>query len=368
MMVGSERDETEAARLAALRSYRILDTDPERAFDDLALLASQICDAPMALITLVDADRQWFKARVGVSASGTPRSISFCAHAMRQHALFIIPDAREDRRFRDNPLVTGEPGIRFYAGASLTSPDGHPLGTLCVIDRVPRTLRGDQLEALDSLRRQVEAQLELRRNLIELHTALAARDRAEDAQARLVRDLRHALDEVNRLSALIPYCSTCRFNMVIPADPREVPPVTEGIAQMLREKQWTDDEVIAVELAVTEALTNAIRHGCGGDPRQHVQCVVTCDEPGEVNVVIRDAGPGFNSADVADPLAPENLLKAGGRGVFLINQLMDEVGFRDGGREVAMRKRRVEAPRAADDTVVGSREPSEELTPSDAEI
>jgi anti-sigma regulatory factor (Ser/Thr protein kinase) len=347
-MLASDVHDAEVARLAALRSYRILDTDPERAFDDLALLASQICSAPIALITLVDADRQWFKARVGVSASETPRSISFCAHAMQQQALFVIPDALDDRRFRDNPLVTGEPGIRFYAGASLTSPEGHPLGTLCVIDRVPRTLRDDQLEALDALRRQAEAQLQLRRNLIELHAALAARDRAEDAQVLLVGELRHALDEVNRLSALIPYCSTCRFNMVIPADPREVPPVTEGIAQMLREKQWPDDEVTAVELAVTEALTNAIRHGCGGDPLQHVQCMVTCDEPGEVNIVIRDAGPGFNAGALADPLAPENLLKASGRGVFLINQLMDEVGFRDGGREVAMRKRRAEGVGAAD--------------------
>jgi anti-sigma regulatory factor (Ser/Thr protein kinase) len=331
----------EAARLAALRQYKILDTEPERAFDDLALLASQICSAPMALITLVDADRQWFKSRVGVTRTETPRSVSFCAHAMMQRELFIIPDARDDQRFRENPLVTGEPGIRFYAGASLASSEGQPLGSLCVVDRVPRTLREDQLEALDALRRQAEAQLELRRNLFELQAALAARDRAEEAQAHLIGELREALDNVSRLSAMIPYCSTCRFNIVIPADPRAVPPVTEGIAQMLREKQWSDKEIMSVELAVTEALTNAIRHGCGGDPSKHVQCCVTCDDPGEVGIVIRDAGPGFDTTSVPDPLAPENLLKAGGRGVFLINQLMDEVGFRDEGREVQMRKRRV---------------------------
>ncbi len=335
--------ENEAARLAALRRYKILDTDPERAFDDLALLASQVCAAPMALITLVDADRQWYKARVGVSATETPRSVSFCAHAMQQRALFVIPDARDDLRFRENPLVTGEPGIRFYAGASLTSPEGHPLGSLCVVDRVPRRLRDDQLEALDALRRQVEAQLELRRNLLELQAALAARDHAEDAQLRLVGELRTALDNVSRLSGLIPFCSTCRFNMVIPADPRAVPTVTEGVAQMLRDKRWQDDDVMAVELAVQEALTNAIRHGCGGDPRKQVQCCVTADDPGEVVIVIRDPGQGFDSTTIADPLAPENLLKSGGRGVFLINQLMDTVGFRDGGREVEMRKRRADA-------------------------
>jgi anti-sigma regulatory factor (Ser/Thr protein kinase) len=335
--------EDETARLTELRRYKILDTEPERAFDDLVMLAAQICAAPMALLTLIDAERQWFKARVGVTRTETSRSVSFCAHAMQQREPFIIADACGDERFRENPMVTGDPGIRFYAGAALTSTEGHPLGSLCVIDRVPRTLRTDQLEALDALRRQAEAQLELRRNLIDLRAALAARDRAEEAQIELVGELRAALDNVSRLSALIPFCSTCRFNLVIPADPRAVPTVTDGVVQMLRDKQWTDDEVMAVELAVQEALTNAIRHGCRGDARQQVQCCVTCNDPGEVVVVIRDPGPGFDSAAVANPLAPENILKPGGRGVFLINQLMDAVGFRDGGREVEMRKRRADA-------------------------
>jgi anti-sigma regulatory factor (Ser/Thr protein kinase) len=334
---------SESTRLVALRRYRILDTDPEQAFDDLALLASQVCAAPIALLTLVDTERQWFKARVGLSLTETSRSVSFCVHAMQQRAPMVVPDARGDARFRENPLVTGEPGIRFYAGASLASTEGHPLGALCVIDRVPRTLRPDQLEALDAIRRQAEAQLELRRNLLDLQAALAARDEAEDAQGRLVGELRTQLDHVSRLGSLIPYCSTCRFNMVIPADPLAVPPVTEGIAQLLRSRGWIDDEVMAVRLAVTEALTNAIRHGCGGDPSKQVQCCVTFGEQGDVGIVIRDPGPGFDSTVIADPLAPENLLKAGGRGVFLINQLMDVVGFRDGGREVEMRKTRMKA-------------------------
>ena len=309
----------EEARLAALRRYRILDTPPEQRFDDLALLASQICGTPMALITLVDADRQWFKSRVGISAQETPRAVSFCAHAMYHPEVFLIPDTLLDERFRDNPMVTGEPHVRFYAGAPLVSRDGQPLGTICVADSRPRTLSADELEALEALCRQAQTQLELRR---------------------LVDDLRTTLDEVNKLSSLIPLCSTCRFNMIIPADPVHISTVSEGLERMLKERGWREEEVIAVDLAVREGLANAIRHGCGNDPTKHVQCCVTFDDPGEVVVVIRDPGPGFEPQTVPDPMHPENVLKSSGRGVYLINQLMDEVGFRDGGREVEMRKRR----------------------------
>ena len=107
----------ESSRLAALRRYRILDTEPEVAFDDLALLASHICETPIALITLVDADRQWFKAHPGIAVTQTSRAVSFCSHAIEQSGLFIVPDAREDARFRDNPFVAGGPFFRFYAAA-----------------------------------------------------------------------------------------------------------------------------------------------------------------------------------------------------------------------------------------------------------
>lgn len=329
---------SETDRLAALRRYRILDTEPEQGFDDLAMLASQVCGTPMALISLVDTDRQWFKSRVGVSVKETSRDVAFCAHAIGQPGLFIVPDATRDPRFKDNPLVRSEPLIRFYAGAPLVTPDGQALGTICVLDRVPRELTPEQTAALGALRRQVLAQLELRRNLGELSEALRTRDRAEDDQRRLISELRSALDSVDKLSSLLPYCSTCQINMVIPADPGAIVDVIDGVLQLLRSKSWPEEKAAEVQLALQEALANAIRHGCGGDPSKHVQCCVTHDDSGEVVIVIRDPGTGFDPGAVPDPLAADNVYKPSGRGIYLINRLMDDVRFTDDGREIRMRK------------------------------
>jgi anti-sigma regulatory factor (Ser/Thr protein kinase) len=328
----------ETARLAALRQYRILDTEPEGAFDDLALLASQICGTPIALITLVDAERQWFKSRVGTTVTETARSIAFCAHAIQQSELFVVPDALLDERFRENPLVVGEPWIRFYAGAPLVTRDGHALGTLCVIDRVPRTLTAEQQAALAALRRQAVAQLELRRNLDELSTALRERDEAEQAQHRLVEELRAALDDVQHLSGMLPFCSTCQFNVMVPADPAAIRVVTDGVMQVLRDKPGVVGHEFEIELALQEALANAVRHGCKEDRAKYIQCCVTYEHPGDVLIVVRDPGPGFDVTSVANPVEGTNVLKGSGRGIFLINQLMDEVRFADGGRELQMRK------------------------------
>src|SRR5580704_9988857 len=166
----------EKKRLEVLWQYDVLDTVPERVFDDLTELAASICEAPIAMITLVDEKRQWFKSRKGVSISETSRDVSFCGHAIAQHELFIVPDATKDKRFADNPLVISEPKIRFYAGAPLITPDGYALGTLCVIDKVPHTLRPDQKRALEILSRHVMTQLELRRHALELSHANAERD------------------------------------------------------------------------------------------------------------------------------------------------------------------------------------------------
>jgi anti-sigma regulatory factor (Ser/Thr protein kinase) len=330
----------ETARLAALRRYRILDTEPERAFDDLTLLASQICGTPIALITLVDAHRQWFKSRVGVSLTETSRAISFCTHAICQRGVLIIPDASQDGRVSESPLVTNEPHIRFYAGAPLVTPEGEALGTLCVADCVSRTLSPEQIEALDALRRQVQGQLELRRNLLELQDALAARDGAEAAQAALIEQLRSSHEEVEKLSALIPFCSKTQFEMTIPADPTAIPTITDGVTQLLHAKHWSESDIMAVELALQEAVANAIRHGCGNDATKSVQCCVTFDDRGEILIVVRDPGTGFDPGAIPDPLAPANQLKSSGRGIFLINNLMDEVGFAAGGSELQMRKKK----------------------------
>jgi two-component system cell cycle sensor histidine kinase/response regulator CckA len=166
----------ESRRLKVLWQYDVLDTVPEEVFDDLTELAARICEAPIALISLIDEDRQWFKAKVGVTVNETSRDISFCSHAIKQEDLFIIPDATQDARFANNPLVTSEPKIRFYAGAPLITPDGYALGSLCVIDKVPRELRAEQKQALRVLARHVMTQLELRRHSKELHETHEAKD------------------------------------------------------------------------------------------------------------------------------------------------------------------------------------------------
>jgi len=145
----------ELSRLAALLRYEILDTPEDSVFDDFTKLASQICDTPIALISLVDDRRQWFKSRVGLDVSETPREISFCTYTIAGDEIFEVPDTLQDPRFSNNPLVLGDPQIRFYAGAPLTTPDGYNLGTLCVIDRQPRRLSAEQREILERLGRQV---------------------------------------------------------------------------------------------------------------------------------------------------------------------------------------------------------------------
>lgn len=179
----------ESERLTALRRYEILDTEPEKEFDHLTALASYICETPIALISLVDESRQWFKSTVGTCVRETSRDDAFCAHAILDDQVMIVEDATIDVRFANNALVLNDPHIRFYAGAPLTTPDGFKLGTLCVIDQKPRQLDDRQLQALLQLRTQAEALFTLRHTL---------------------HSLREALDEVKILSGVLPICSYCK--------------------------------------------------------------------------------------------------------------------------------------------------------------
>lgn len=155
----------EARRIAALLSCGVLDSAPDAAFDDIVQLASAFCGTPIALVSLVDRSRQWFKAKVGLTTSETPRDISFCAHAVVAREPLVVPDALQDWRFADNPLVTGEPFVRFYAGIPLVLAEGAVVGTLCVIDHAPRALSEGQLDALKLLARRASTELDLRRRL-----------------------------------------------------------------------------------------------------------------------------------------------------------------------------------------------------------
>jgi len=195
----------EPARLQALRDYGILDTAAEAEFDDFTLLAAQICGTPVALISLVDADRQWFKSRIGLDASEMPRDQAFCAHALHQPDVFMVPDAGLDPRFSDNPLVTGGPNICFYAGAPLVTDEGHALGTLCVIDRVPRTLTSDQQAALQALSRQVIARLELRRQLAERTRVERERATSEALKDAILQSALDCIVTINRQGCIVEW-------------------------------------------------------------------------------------------------------------------------------------------------------------------
>lgn len=183
-------------RVAALEEYSIMDTPAEAAFDDITRLTGLVCGTPIALVSLLDQERQWFKSRLGLEAAQTPIDQAFCAHAIRQEKVFVVPDATRDSRFSNNPLVTAGPGIRFYAGASLVNPDGVPLGTLCAIDRTPRTFTPEQSEGLSALARQVVYLLELRRTVARLRVAVA------EKQA--------AIRQVEDLKQLLPMCAWCK--------------------------------------------------------------------------------------------------------------------------------------------------------------
>src|ERR1700687_368710 len=191
----------DAARVAALEKYAILDSEPEQAFDNLAKLATFICKTPIALVSLIDGERQWFKSKIGIDATETPREVAICSTAIQQSDVFVVPDARKDERFQNTPFVVSEPHIRFYAGAPLITEDGFALGTLCVLDLVPHEFSHEQKEALKTLGRLVLAQMESRRNLILLREALTDRTHKEHERERELLALQEKLLRVMNLHA-----------------------------------------------------------------------------------------------------------------------------------------------------------------------
>ena len=188
----------EAQRLESLYAYEVLDTEPERSFDDLTELLSVILDVPIVLISLVDDTRQWFKSHHGLGAQETPREYAFCAHAIHDDDLLIVQDSRLDERFADNPLVAGEPHVIFYAGKPLVTPDGYRIGTVCGIDHNPRELNDQQMRALEIASHQIIEQLELRKVRLE-------NDRIFRRQSELLRSLESANSEMRELTSVIAH-------------------------------------------------------------------------------------------------------------------------------------------------------------------
>lgn len=200
--------DNEAERIQALREYSILDTSPEQDFEDITKIASEICQTPIALITLIDSDRQWFKSNHGLNVTETPRDYAFCAHAINTpNEILTVEDSRQDKRFADNPLVTGYPNVIFYAGIPLINPAGFSLGTICVIDHIPRELSEKQLDSLRALSNQAVKLLEFRKinkMLLESQKEIQTRNTELEQFAYIVsHDIKSPLNNIISLTAIL---------------------------------------------------------------------------------------------------------------------------------------------------------------------
>jgi two-component sensor histidine kinase len=362
--VKAELHPSEAARLQALRRYDVLDTPRERDFDEVVEIVSAICQAPISVINLIDEGRQWFKAEVGLGVRETPLDSSLCAHAILESELLIVQDTLEDRRFADNPLVTGEPRLRFYAGALLKTGEGLPIGTLCVLDYTPRVLDDVQKRLLSVMARQVMAQLTLRRSLAiergmraSLEASVAEKVRLIEQNEVLRREIDHRVKNSLQLVASFLSLQAGRagddvaaqlgeaqarvmaiasvhehFHRASRADRVSIPEFLQGLCRALEatkpssvrailvdadEAELPSEKVLAVGLAVNELVTNAFKHAFPGD------------RSGSVQVTFREAR-GLGLLTVSDdgvggaPHSGENT--GGGLGMRVLTALTAQLG------------------------------------------
>lgn len=234
-MIEPKIPENELERLRDLNSYSILDTLPESEYEEITKLAAMICQVPIALISLIDNDRQWFKSHFGINVSETPRSLAFCAHAINHpNEVLAVPDARLDERFKDNPLVTSNPSVTSYTGVPLVSTAGYPLGTLCVIDTKPKEMNNEQIEALKALSNQVIRLFELRKSkaLLEaVNLTLEQKNYELDQFARIAaHDLKSPLASISSLVSLLKE----NENIAITEESKEILDLMEQSSESLR--------------------------------------------------------------------------------------------------------------------------------------
>ncbi|WP_207461761.1 histidine kinase dimerization/phosphoacceptor domain -containing protein [Azospirillum sp. SYSU D00513] len=313
-------------RIAALHRYEILDTPREQAFDELTELVSRVCRAPMAVINFIETRRQWFKAEVGLGVREMPLDLSICRHLLLQPGLTVIPDLRDDPRMRDNPLVSGEPNLRFYAGYLLQTAEGQALGTLCVLDHQPRDLDQDQRFALKALAGQVMGQMELRLALKQKSTMLERQDllvkevnhrvknnlqiissiislqmhSIEDAQARAalmdtsyrIRSIAALHERLYRADSVSEIDLAVFLQGLVAELQRSAP---EGIALSLEAVPVTAnmDVAVAVCMIVNELVTNALKYAYDDGVAGSVRILLRRSAPGRVEVTVRDHGRGL---------------------------------------------------------------------------
>ena len=345
-MSSAPRHARERARLSALRSLQILDTVGEEAYDDLVRLAASILDAPIALVSLVDEHRQWFKARHGLDARETPRELAFCAHAIvGAGPVFVVEDASLDARFADNALVQSFPHIRFYAGCVLRAPSSDlPLGTLCVIDRKPRTLNAEQRNNLSALARQVERLLTLREATQQLSVRNAELERATRAKSRFFATVSHDIrtplhgivgsaellarlnlpEEGRRYTRTIEACSRSLLHLVdgvldvsriesgaieLAARPFDLRRTVRDVCDVVHERAHAKGLTLTLEdglpqtayfvgdeARVHQILLNLAANAVKFTARGRVE-VIARHEPGGLHLGVRDTGPGIPHAD-----------------------------------------------------------------------